>query len=207
MNRKFLILLMVGTAMIIAVIGQHEPQNQLNNMPWEIKHLDNGALKVFGVTLGKTSIHEANQIFSRFADTRLQVKNIDNKPTYQLLAHYNDLTIGGVLSHIVIVYQIEHTELKSIYDSLNISTDNSNINTLYSVSKKTETKHLNTAVAKIIYTPEIDFDLMMIRQRFGPPSDELKLNNDETILSYPKLGLKIYIAANIPDKFIYSPLQ
>jgi len=67
MNRNFLIMLMIGTAMVITVIGQHDPANQLNSQPWEVATLENGSLRVFGITLEKTSIQEANQILADFA--------------------------------------------------------------------------------------------------------------------------------------------
>jgi len=214
MNRTFLIILMIGTAMMIAVIGQHEPTTQLDTMPWEVDRLENGSLRVFGLTLGKTSIQDANQIFASFAKTRFQVSTDSNHyQTYQLIAIYDDLIIGGLVAQIKLNYLIESSQLQNIYRSLKKSqTDNNDTEALkegidlYAVSKEIEIKQLNKPVSSITYTPSIDYDLDSIRQYFGPAAEEKQINEDLQLWSYPEMGLKIYISQSKPDHFIYTPL-
>jgi len=214
MNRTFLIILMIGTAMMIAVIGQHEPTTQLDTMPWEVDKLENGSLRVFGLTLGKTSIQDANQIFASFAETRLQVSTDSNHyQSYQLIAIYDDLIIGGLIAQIKLNYLIDSSQLQNIYRSLkNSQKDNIDTEALkegiehYAVSKEIEIEQLNKPVSSITYTPSIDYDLDSIRQYFGPAAEEKQVNEDLQLWSYPEMGLKIYISQSKPDHFIYTPL-
>ena len=81
MNRTFLLFLMIGTALLILVIGGNPTEDQPAYTPWNISILDNNKIRVFGVTLGKTTIQDANQIFANFPETRL----IDNNGKLQLL--------------------------------------------------------------------------------------------------------------------------
>jgi len=214
MNRTFLIILMIGTAMMIAVIGQHEPATQLDTMPWEVDRLENGSLRVFGLTLGKTSIQDANQIFASFAETRLQVSTDSNHyQTHQLIAIYNDLNIGGLVAQIKLNYMVDSDDLQDIDSYLkttqavkNSSKDLKAGIELYSVSKETEMKHLNKPVSSITYTPSIDYGLESIRQNFGLASDEKQIDEDLQLWSYPEMGLNIFISKSMPDRFVYAPL-
>jgi len=211
MNRTFLIILMIGTAMMIAVIGQHEPTAQLDTMPWEVDRLENGSLRVFGITLGKTSIQEANQIFASFAKTQLQVTtDNDEYQTYQLIANYDGLIIGGLITQIQLTYQIEQNELQNIYRSVDknqISQKDNQAIQLYSVSNKIEIDYLSTPISTITYIPSIDYGLETIHQNFGHASEEKQLSNEEQVLDYPEMGLKIYVHDNKSDRFVYAPLK
>jgi len=215
MNRTFLIILMIGTAMMIAVIGQHDPKPQLDTMPWEVDQLKNGSLRVFGLTLGKTSIQDANQIFASFADTRLQITtDTKGNQTYQLIAIYDELIIGGLIAQIKLNYLINSNDLQNIYLSLKgIQTEKKtseeqikNIE-LYSISKKIEMDNLNKPVSGITYIPSVDYDQESIRQYFGLASEEKQINDDLLLWSYPEMGLKIYISQSMPDQFVYAPLK
>lgn len=206
---------MIGTAMMIAVIGQHESTTQLDNLPWEVDQLENGSLRVFGLTLGKTSIQDANQIFASFADTRLQVTtDTHDYQAYQLLAIYDDLIISGLVAQIKLTYLLEPSDLQQIYRSVKpTQTKKADKETLkekaglYSVSNDIEMKYLNKPVSSITYIPSIDYGLETIRQNFGPATEEKQVNDDLQLWRYPEMGLEIYISQSMLDQFIYTPLK
>jgi len=211
MNRTFLILLMIGTAMMIAVIGQHEEARQLDTMPWQVDKLENGSLRVFGLTLGKTSIQEANQLFARFGKNQFQIHTDENNhQTFELFTLYNDLTFGGLQASIKLTYQINHPDLEKIYRSLQELDENFDISktkhkiVVLDINSEIEMKYLSYPISSITYTPSIDYGLDAIRQNFGPAAKEKKINDELQIWSYPKMGLKIYIHQTELDQFIYN---
>lgn len=202
---------MIGTAMMIAVIGQHESSSNLDARPWEVDQLENGNLRVFDVTLGKTTIQEVNQIFASFAETYL-ISSLDNndKQSFQLIAYYNELVIDGLIAAVEITYEIDQKDLDKLFQSLDkpaISQNDNNKVKRYKISKAAEISYLNSAVATITYIPSIDFGMESIRQRFGTATDEVKINKEEQLWVYPDLGLEIHIHASQPDRFVYSALK
>ncbi len=213
MNRTFLILLMIGTAMLITVIGQRDPSVHLDTMPWEVIKLENGSLRVFGITLEKTTIQEANQIFADFADTRLQVIDYPDSQQLQLVANYDDLSIGGLSAQLQLIYRVKQNDLQAIFKSINKTQqikqthfiDNSTI-TSYPVADKIKIAYLNKHISSIIYIPSIDYDRQTIQQNFGVPSEEEQIDKNSQIWHYPEMGLKIYIHHNKPDRFVYKSL-
>ena len=207
MNRTFLIFLMIGTAMIVAVIGQHEPTAQLDTMPWEVDKLKNGSLRVFGITLSKTSIQDANQIFASFAETRLQVTtDASERKTYQLIADYNELIIGGLIAKISLTYQLNQKALEEIAHSIK-NVENTQGRHLYSINNKIEMSYLNTAISTITYIPSIDYGLETIRQNFGQATEEKQIDEELQIWTYPEMGLQVYIYKSELDHFVYAPLK
>ncbi len=210
MNKTFLIFLMIGTAMMIAVIGQHTPKVQLDYMPWQIDILDDGTSRAFGITLGKTTVQEANQIFANFAETRLYSEPSGAEALkHRLVARYNQLTIGGLVAEIQLDYQIKKSDLQSIYKKLTSADSNNDpaINQPLAIDKDTEMNFLNTVVERITYIPAIDFGEDIIRQRFGQAAEEVKLNENTQRWIYPQLGLIINIHQDKEDEFIYSSLK
>ncbi len=237
MNRTLLILLMIGTAMMIAVIGQRKPVNSLDYMPWEVDLLKNGSTRVLGITLGKTTIQEANQIFASFAQTRLirnrtsmgnpvldmNTPDTDNQradgdssdrentgsPSYQLIARYNDLNFDGMIAEVQLIYQLDRTKILDLRNRLKIdeTTTEASLDAItqeYEIDKQDEISWLSTPVAGITFIPSIDYGEDTIRQRFGQATKQLKINKNEQQWLYPEFGLRVFIYADRPDRFVYS---
>lgn len=211
MNRTFLIFLMIGTAMMIAVIGQYKPDPALDYKPWEIDLLDNGATRVFGITLQKTTIQEANQIYANFAKTELIATPLSDGTTdLKLIASYSDLITGGIVADLQLQYDIDKEIKQKLYQQAvqeppSISTTSES--QVITLSADTEMNFLNTPVHSVTYTPSIDFGEELIRQYFGRAEEETTIDELTRRWFYPQLGLEIFIIQNQPDRFIYSPIN
>jgi len=193
--------------MMIAVIGQHEPASQLDTMPWEVDRLENGSLRVFGLTLGKTSIQEANQIFARFGKSQFRVStDINGNQSFEMFTLYTDLTFSGLLASIKLNYQIDQKSLESIYRSMQAPGVTHPVETIQ-ISNDIEMKYLSATIASITYIPSVDYELQTIRQYFGQASEEKSISDEYQLWSYPEMGLQIHIHSTEPDQFVYAQLQ
>jgi len=163
MNRTFLIFLMVGTALLIAVIGGEHRSAMPGYMPWEVKVLNNGNIRVFGITLNKTRIQEANQILSSFPETRL-INNQNNKPA--LYAVYDQLNLGGLIVQLELQYDVDDETLQQLTSRASTAAED-NYATL---PDQLELELLDARVRAIRYIPEIDYSDELILQHFGQPA-------------------------------------
>lgn len=198
MNRTFLIFLMIGTALMIMVMGEKPNQSDLDTTPWDINVHDNGNIRIFGITLGKTTLQDANQILASFPETRL----IDLNSQPRLVAIYDELNIGGFVAKIELDYGLEDTELSVLKSKVNKDDDGE-----YGLLEKdTELSLLSKVINKLTYQPSIDYDIDEILQRFGPAKTEVRLSKTLTRMDYPGQGLKIFIDAEGPDRFTYQTL-
>lgn len=204
MNRTFLIFLMVGTAMMIAVLGQYKPHTQLNYTPWDIHIQDNGASRVFGLTLGKSNIQEANQIFASFADTRL---HIAENGEAALIAYYKELVMDGIVADIELYYQLEPAALQQLQRDLVSAESDAQKQNTYSLPPDLEMDYLSTPIARIVYKPAIQYGEELIRQRFGTPQQIVKIDDIQRHWHYPDSGLVISLFDHQPEEFDYRPLK
>jgi hypothetical protein len=204
MNRTFLIFLMVGTAMMIAVLGQYKPHTQLDYTPWDIHIQDNGASRVFGLTLGKSNIQEANQIFASFAETRLV---IDQDDMAMLVAHYNELVMDGIVADLYLYYQLEQATLQQLRSDLVTSDVSGQSQKTYTLPADVEMDYLSTPISRIVYKPAIQYGEELITQRFGTPQQIVKINDLQRHWHYPESGLVIRLFDHQPEEFEYRPLS
>ena len=199
MNRTLLIFIMIGTALMVMVMSEKQNLSDLNTSPWEIDIHKNGYIRVFGITLGKTTIQDANQILASFPETRL----IMDTPQARLVAVYDELNLGGYLANIELNYALDENTLKNLTENTAVLTDKN----YGKIDKDIELSLLSTVINGLTYKPDIEYDIDAILQRFGQPVNEVKLSDTSTRLEYPDMGLEIMIDTQAPDYFKYQPLS
>lgn len=199
MNRTLLIFIMIGTALMVMVMSEKQNLSDLNTSPWEIDIHKNGNIRVFGITLGKTTIQDANQILASFPETRL----IMDTPQARLVAVYDELNLGGYLANIELNYALDENTLKNLTENTAVLTDKN----YGKIDKDIELSLLSTVINGLTYKPGIEYDIDAILQRFGQPVNEVKLSDTSTRLEYPDMGLEIMIDTQAPDYFKYQPLS
>lgn len=187
---------MVGTALMIAVIGNDDIDHSGDSMPWNIQTLDNGATRVFDITLGKTNIQDAHQILSHFSETRL----VSIQDRLELHAHFDEFNLDGLLAEIDLIYDIPDAELGKIQQQA-IATEQGDYQL---IDEQLLMALLTTPVKQIIYKPAIDYDDDIISQRFGEAEHREKISDSVEKLDFPSLGLVIYLNSNGAEQFVYS---
>ena len=202
MNRTFLILLMIGSAMLIAVIGEKNPTMQHEYTPWDTVRTESGLINAFGLTLGKTTIKESELVLDRTAETQLRISsNGDIDTQYELVAVYKDLIISGVVSELILTYQLEQDTLQTLYSTLTTQSEHKES---YSISTELAAPYLIAPVADITYVPSIDYGEEIIIQRFGTPEKEYVISDTFRKWLYPEMGLEIQLHSNQSERFIYT---
>ncbi len=195
MNRTFLIFLMIGTALVIAVIGDRRPPPLPGYLPWEIQILNNGNTRIFGITLNKTRIQDANQILSRFPSTHY----IEDPSEPGLYAVYDQLNLGGFLARLELQYDIPG-------DSFPRQPGNDGQGTFEQLSEQMQMKLLDSRVKRIRYIPEVDYSEELILQHFGQADEEQKVNEQSKRWIFRQMGLSILVNDNGPDIFSYASI-
>jgi len=203
MNRTFLILLMITSAMLIAVLGQKTPTVQHKYTPWDTTRTESGLVKAFGITLGETTIKESEISLGKTPEIELLTSNTDSSigQWYELVAIYKEVIISGVISELRLTYQLEQRTLQALYSSLPIK---SQTEESYNISPELAAAHSSTAIADITYIPSINYGEEIIIQRFGNPEKEDVISDAVKKWLYPEIGLEIQLHANQSERFIYT---
>ncbi len=189
---------MVGTALMIAVIGGESEPGLPGYMPWEVTVLKDGKTKVFGITLGKTRVQDANQILSSFPDNQLLTNN--SEPG--LYAVYDNLNMGGFIAKLQLEYDIDLKTLTELQqDSLP-----GNQKFELSLTNEQEIQLLGTTVKSMRYLPYIDYEPELILQHFGQADAQTKVSDTIERWTYRDKGIEVLLDLEGPDIFIYTPI-
>ncbi|MDQ1362764.1 MAG: hypothetical protein QG652_624 [Pseudomonadota bacterium] len=189
-----LLLLIIALGLLIGIFSRPEHQHD-NKTPWNIQRLPDGHIHVFGITPGKTTVQEANQILGHFAATRLH-----NTEPAQLIATHENMMLGEEMAQLDLQYQIDETELAYMQQSSTVFSPCQPVQ----LTTEDEIALLNTPIAKIIYTPVTDYSTNKVEHHFDEADEIRQINETQQIMFYREIGLTVYINSDKPDVFVYE---
>lgn len=192
-RNKFLFVL-ICTGLLIGLLSSPNHQHE-NKTPWNIQRLPDGHVHVFGITPGKTTIQEANQILGHFAEPRLY-----NTEPAKLLATHSNILLGDGPARIDLQYAIDDVELASLQQRSTVFSP-----CIY-IKPNTEQDIalLNTPIAKIIYTPAANYTTSLIERHFGEADETRQINVKQQVLLYKKFNLTVHLNSDKPDVLVFE---
>jgi len=171
-----------------ADIGEHK--NSV--FPWQIERLPTGNTRVFGLTLGETSLGEAEQRFKEAADITLFVAK-DAEPVIE--AYFSQVKIAGLKSKMVMSLNVPLNQIESMLSrGIRVSTLESGIRQVTLSSDDAQQARL-LPISSITYLPSIHLDAELVEKRFGLPVEKIADPESDAIhWLYPDKGLDIAIS-------------
>ncbi|WP_363184471.1 hypothetical protein [uncultured Thiocystis sp.] len=199
MDRK-IVLSVLGAAILsfvaILLLMPATLDDITERLPWRIAQDEAGRTRVFGFTLGQTTLAEVRAVFREEGELNL-FQTPDDPPRHAAEAFFEQIVLQRLRADFVIALEVDQPTLIGMYDrGLRISQ-------LGSGSKKIKlnpddaTALASRPIQSISYLPKARLDADLLEQRFGPPSREL--TEPETGIVhwlYPARGLDIARAPN-----------
>lgn len=189
-NKVFLSVLLIS--LLITVIGVMLPApetDQSQFLPWQIEQTAQGGTRVFGITLGETTLEEAAQQLRSAAKVTMFVSP---EGIYKIEAYFDKVLLGGFSSKMVMVMGVSQADAETIYlRGERISTMGSGTNKVTLASEDVRRVY-NLPIASIAYLTRATLDDELLLKRFGVPAERITELESKTVhWLYPKLGLDI----------------
>lgn len=182
--------------------------------PWQIEVLPEGNTRVFGLTLGKTPLIEAEKQFREVAEITL----FSNKGKMAIEAFFTEVKIGGLKSKMVLSIDLPADVMQQMMDR------GARISTLGSGERKVtlsgdDVERVRySPIASITYLPAVQLDDSIVEKRFGIPAEKLTDPTSDAIhWLYPETGVDVAISEKnkeviqyvVPAKFdtLVRPLK
>lgn len=192
MDRKILLwvvsLTVVALALAILSPGGRQ-SDKAPKLPWEIKLDAQGGSKVFGLTLGQSTLHEASEIFS--SEGKVSLFTTDNDQPV-LEAYFERVSLSGLRADFVLVLDAKRETLEEFYDR------GSRISRTTEITRKIELAAEHRVLAEklpiklINYIPAANLDEQLLLNRFGEPAERIpEADTDVVHWVYPQTGLSI----------------
>ena len=182
---------MLGSlALVLIGILMPAPDGERDQfLPWQIEHTPQGATRVFGITLGETTLKTIEQQTKGSAEITMFVTP---DGLYKVEAYFDKVVLGGFASKMVMVMQLPQEILEAMYHrGVRISTLGSGTNKV-TLGAEDMKKVYATPVASLAYLTRTTLDSELLLKRFGEPVERITEPDSGTVhWLYPTLGLDI----------------
>lgn len=185
------LLLALLTALTLIPMWLHaDKPAPTQGMPWQIEVQPDGKTKVFGLTLGASTVAEAREKLG----TEMQIAIIAApNETGSVEAFYDNLTAGFVSGKMIltvdlpaeVVMQMRERAVKSEY--MESSTRR------VTLSPADRQRAEQAPIRAISFIPGINLDEAMVAQRFGTPTEKIPAGETLQHLLYPAKGLDVVV--------------
>ncbi|MFZ5524678.1 MAG: hypothetical protein ACOY9D_11450 [Pseudomonadota bacterium] len=192
---KKIILGVVALAIVSIFLLLLAPDNAVHTtdtLPWNITHPTPDTSRVFGITLGKSTLDQTAEIFKH--ETEIEISLF--KPTDGGLgveAFLEEVNFNGLKAKIVMNIAVPAEELQGMYQRglrINSTTSGKRITLTYDDLARVR----NLPIAGLTYLPNVRLEEAVITKRFGEPAQRVRENKtDATHWLYPQHGLDIVL--------------
>ncbi len=190
-------------AIVVAMLIPGQPKEREENLPWQIQRVDGGTIEVFGLTLGKTTLRDAELQFGVEAEISLFVPE---KGEMVVEAYFDQLRISGLAAKMVLTLGIPQAEIEGFYErGLRIAGLGSGGRKV-TLSTKDLARARQAPLALVTYIPQVNLDEEVVLRRFGEPAERIAEPNSQTVhWLYPDRGLDLALNPKEKEVLQYVP--
>lgn len=179
-------LAVVSTSVLLLV---PEPAKQTTDtLPWSITHPAPGMSRVFGITLGQSSLNELERVFKEQAEVSL-FKTSDGKMLVE--AFFDELNLNGLKAKFVLTIAVPREELEGIFNRglrMNSTPSGKRI----TLTPDDLARVRDAPVASLTYLPSARLEEAIFTKRFGVPAQRIRETQSGAVhWLYPQHGLDV----------------
>jgi hypothetical protein len=159
-----------------------------NQLPWHIEHPTANSTRVFGVTLNKSTLNEAEQSFREDAKVSM-FKSPQGKLATE--GYFDEVTLNGLKAKIVVTLAVPDTEMQAMLDrSVRAQGVASGKQITLTSDDVAQVRRL--PISSLTYIPSVHLEEATFTQRFGIPTQRIKETNSGVIhWLYAQHGLDV----------------
>ena len=190
MDKKIILGVIALVAVSISLLLMlPEPDKQSpETLPWNITHPTPGTSRVFGITLGQSTLGELEKVF--FEQTEVSLfKSSDDKMLVE--AFFDEQNLNGLKAKFVMTIDVPSDQLEGMFQrGLRLNSTPSGKRVTLSFDDLVKVR--NTPVASLTYLPSSRLEEAVFTKRFGIPNQRIREKKSGAVhWLYPDHGLDI----------------
>lgn len=196
MERKIIlgVLGLVAFAFVVGVILPAllvEPEVR-RNLPWQIEKTPDGRTRVFSITLGETTVADAERLLGTAEVTLFNAR--DGGRVVE--AYFDQVNLSGLSAKMVLGVAVPAELLEGMYERGIRASQLGNGTQKVTLAPADLAKVLEMPVDSITYMPSINLSPEQVEKRFGTPAQRRRETGDKPVEHwlYPELGLDVAIS-------------
>jgi hypothetical protein len=166
------------------------PADAAQGLPWQIDVLPDGTSRVFGLTIGTSTLADARARFGNEGDLAI-VAAPGESGTVE--AFYGDVALGVITGKLVLTAEMSEQLVESMWQRAR------KVEYMRSSTKKATLTDEDADLAErapiraIAFIPTVNLDQDMVLQRFGRPTERIRSSEVVEHFLYPDRGLDIIL--------------
>ena len=204
--KYLLALLLIGIVAVSLVLLKQDADvppndNPVTGLPWQIDILPGGESRVFGITLGRTTLGEAMEQLGN--DMELAIIAAPNE-TGTLEAYYSHHSSGPITGKLILLLDVDPVTLSTMLDRT-FQDGGTRRHHLHPDDLPTA---LQAPVRAINFMPSFNLDEDIAQSRFGTPAEIIQVDAQQKHLLYPDKGLDLILSTDGREVLQYlSPVE
>ncbi|WP_207063908.1 hypothetical protein [Motiliproteus sp. SC1-56] len=180
---------LAAVALAVLLPGGRAPDSD-PLLPWEVSRNADGQTRVFGITLGDSTLHEAERLFEAQAKLSL-FRSPEND--YAIEAYFQRLNLSGLRGDFILSLALPRDQAEAVFErGLRISRLGSGTQKV-ELSPEDAQALKHTTVTNLTYIPSANLDESLLRARFGEPEKQAEEPSGVVHWLYPHKGLDIAV--------------
>ena len=171
--------------------GNNQPsQPPGEGLPWQIVPLENGSSRVFGLTLGTSTLNDARK---QFGDSPQVAVIGQREEPGSLEAYFESVRLSFLTGKVILTAELSQDMVNAMRQR-SIKTDYMESTTRRSTLNAVDLElAMDTPIRAITFIPSINLDEATVLQRFGQPAERIRSSDTAEHFLYPGKGLDIVI--------------
>ncbi|MGD8842164.1 MAG: hypothetical protein PVJ83_01705 [Gammaproteobacteria bacterium] len=162
----------------------------LEGLPWQIESLEDGASRVFGVTLGRDTLGSAREHLGPDMELAIVVSGDEAGALEMYYGHYRAGPFNGKL---VLAGELDEATLLQLRQRAGAPKYLDSGARKYHLQPEDLSIGYAAPVVTMTFIPSVALDEEIARTRFGPPQETVRTGDGSTHLLYPALGLDLML--------------
>ncbi len=191
--KKSILIVIALAAIVLAVTllrpttGERNTQ-AITGLPWQIEILPDGHSKVFGLTLGASTLGDARQRFG--SDMEVAVISAPGEAG-SLEAYYPQVTAGVLTGKMILTAALDKESVERMRQRAVKKQHMESSTRKFSLDPDDLAQAYDTLIESITFIPSASFDADIAVSHFGQPAERIRMSERAENLLYPAQGLAL----------------
>lgn len=194
MDKKIIlsVVALIVVSIFLILLAPDNAVHTPDTLPWNITHPTPDTTRIFGITLGKTTLDQTAEVFKGQAEVEISLF----KPTNGKLgveAFVEEVNYNGLKAKIIMNIAVPTEELQGMFQRglrMNSTPSGKRITLTYDDLIRVR----NCPIASLTYLPNVRLEEAIIIKRFGEPAQRVRENRTDVIhWLYPQHGLDVVL--------------